>query len=77
MREDERHLAEADEHIAEAERRITAQERRLWIADAAGHDTTEGRRLLANLRATLDQLHLHRRMILDRINQAQPLGRPQ
>lgn len=61
---EERHLAEADRHIAQSERRITEQEARVARFEAAGEDTTQARRLLEALRATLHELEVHRRMIL-------------
>jgi hypothetical protein len=65
------HLAEADRHIADGERRITEQERRINELEAAGVDAAEGRRLLANLRETLKELYVHRRMIVDEIARQQ------
>ena len=44
--------------------RIGAEDRRL---DTAGHDTAESRRFLGLLRDTLEQMQIHRRMILERI----------
>ena len=63
-RREERHLAEADRHIADAERRITLQEQRIAEMEATGEDVREGRRLLNNLRDTLEQMHVHRRLII-------------
>ena len=53
----ERHLAEAEAHIALGERHIVRQ--RELVADLArdGHDTTEAKRLLANLEET-QALHI-------------------
>jgi hypothetical protein len=64
---EEKRLAEADRHIADAERRITEQEQRVAGLEGAGRNTAEARRLLVNLRETLNELHVRRRMILDEI----------
>ncbi|MBV9394432.1 MAG: hypothetical protein JOZ84_08470 [Methylobacteriaceae bacterium] len=58
------HLAQADRHIADAERRITEQERRVVDLEAAGHDTTEGKRLLRLFRETLVELEIHREAVI-------------
>jgi hypothetical protein len=49
---EERHLAEVEAHIALGERHIVRQ--RKLVAELArdGHDTTEAKRLLANLEET-------------------------
>ena len=57
-------LALADQHIGDAERRITEQERRVTEMEAAGEDAREGRRFLDLLRATLVEMHVHRRAII-------------
>ncbi|MBZ6075615.1 hypothetical protein [Microvirga puerhi] len=62
------HLAQADRHIAAAELRITEQEQRVAAAEAAGEDTTESKRLLENFRETLEQLYIHRRMIIEEMH---------
>ena len=64
---EEKHLAEADRHIADAERRITEQEQRVADLEGAGRNTAEALRLLVNLRETLNELYVRRRMILDEI----------
>jgi hypothetical protein len=61
------HLAQADRHIAEAQRHIADQEQRLTKFDMSGRDTVEGKRLLELFRETLEQMQIHRRMILERI----------
>ena len=67
---EETHLEQADRHIAEAEQHIANQEQRISTLDAAGYDTTEGRRLLAAFRDTLEQMLIHRRLIIARIGAA-------
>ena len=61
------HLAQADRHIAEAERHIADQEQRLAKLDMSGRDTAEGKRLLGLFRDTLEQMQIHRQMILERL----------
>jgi hypothetical protein len=74
---DERdHLAQADRHISEAEQHIADQEQRIADLDTAGHDTAESRRFLGLLRDTLEQMQIHRRMILERIALELAEGRP-
>ena len=67
MENDDQHLGQADRHIAAAERRITEQEVRLRRMEAAGEDISEAQRLLDSLRATLAEMHVHRRIIIDEL----------
>jgi hypothetical protein len=58
-------------------RHIADQEQRIADLDTAGHDTAESRRFLGLLRDTLEQMQIHRRMILERIALELAEGRPQ
>jgi len=62
------HLAQANRHIAEAEQRIAEQEERLSTMEAAGRDTAEAARLLKNFRDTLNEMRVHRRMIVEALS---------
>lgn len=64
---EEDHLALADRHIAEALQRIAEQEVRLRTARSTGVDAVEGQRLLSNFRTTLDEMRVHRTLIIDAI----------
>ncbi|MBV8850278.1 MAG: hypothetical protein JOZ16_11920 [Methylobacteriaceae bacterium] len=68
------HLAQADRHIADAERRITEQEQRVAELEAAGHESTEGKRLLELFRETLVQLQIHREAIIAALDKPAPRG---
>ncbi|KMO43600.1 hypothetical protein VQ03_07620 [Methylobacterium tarhaniae] len=67
LQQEEAALALADRHIAEGEQRIDALIERTKESEAAGRDTTTPERLLLLMRETLDQWHVHRRLILDAI----------
>ncbi|GJE03342.1 hypothetical protein [Methylobacterium isbiliense] len=61
------HLAKADRDIAEGAQRINELVVRIQAGTAAGHDTTEAKRLLELMRETLEQWQVHRELILDAI----------
>jgi hypothetical protein len=73
MIDETQHLAEADRHIAAAEHLLTEQELRLQELKAAGRITTEAERLLANMRATLKEMYIHRQLIVNEIIRQQNL----
>ncbi len=67
-----RHLQEADRHVAETEGRIAHQEALVATLDRDGHDTIEATKLLHVLRDLLEQLTIHRGLILEAL--AEPEG---
>ena len=64
-----RHLAQVDRHLIEAAERITQQEAMFATLDRDGHDTTEAIRLLEALRGVREQGIIHRRLILQALNE--------
>jgi transposase-like protein len=65
--DEEDHLAQADRHIAEAEQHIADQEQKIADLDTAGSDTAQSRRMLSAFRGILEQMHIHREMIIARL----------
>ncbi|MDR4307593.1 hypothetical protein IHQ68_13290 [Chelatococcus sambhunathii] len=65
MVDENAHLAEANRHIALAERLIGEQRVRILEIEEVGGDLVEAERLLKNLNDTLEQLLIHRRMIIE------------
>ncbi|HYQ92251.1 MAG TPA: hypothetical protein VES89_09325 [Candidatus Competibacteraceae bacterium] len=58
------HLAQANHHIAEAEGRLARQKQLIEELTADGHDTTNAKRMLQTLEATLKTMHAHRQLLL-------------
>jgi hypothetical protein len=62
-------LAKADEVILKGERRVSEQLIVIERLALRGEDIAAAEELLANLLANLDQWHVHRAIILERIRQ--------
>lgn len=60
-------LAAAERLIAENDERISTQESVIEILTAQGDDSAEAEEFLRVLRELREQLHVHRRLILERI----------
>jgi hypothetical protein len=69
---EEWHLELADWHIAKAEKWLDQQHGRVDRLIASGHDATEAEKVLSNIADFLDNAREHRRLILSRLNEAQP-----
>jgi hypothetical protein len=67
MTTEQEHLAQANRHISIAERLISEQQSRLEELKEDGFETVEAEKLLVNLKSTLEQMYVHRQLILDEI----------
>ena len=75
LQQEREHLAEADRHIAEGRRRVADQVALIARLAQDGHDTTQARRLLLTLEASLEGRHEHRQIILCNIARLDPPAR--
>ena len=62
-------LAKADRDIADGERRVAAQIILIQQMTEKGQDTALAEQFLRNLEQTLEQWHVHRRLILEALVQ--------
>ncbi|MBJ6125636.1 hypothetical protein [Microvirga splendida] len=59
------HLDKAERHIVEGERRVAAQKTLIARLTEEGRDTALAEEFLQSLEQTLEQWHIHRRLILE------------
>lgn len=59
----------SERHIAEAERHIMEQQLIVGQLRGGGHDTQEAERLLKTMESVLDTYQVHRRLIVEMIDQ--------
>ena len=65
MQQEREHLAKANRDIADGERRVAEQIILIQQMTEKGQDTALAEECLRNLEQTLEQWHVHRRLILE------------
>ena len=65
MQQEREHLAKANRDIADGERRVAEQIILIQQMTEKGQDTALAEEFLRNLEQTLEQWHVHRRLILE------------